>query len=88
MTEPALLEQNTNNYLAAVVEGEGAGGSAGLAYVDISTGEFAATQMESNRLVLELERIGAAEALTPASEQTPLWASQADGMPGCMLTQV
>ena len=88
LTEPALLEQNTNNYLAAVVEGEDAGGSAGFAYVDISTGEFAATQMESNRLVLELERIGAAEALTPAAEQTPLWASHADSMPGCMLTQV
>ncbi|MCH7712508.1 MAG: DNA mismatch repair protein MutS [Chloroflexi bacterium] len=88
VTEPALLEQNTNNYLAAVVEDASPTGLAGLAYVDISTGEFAATQLESSRLALELERIGAAEALTPAAEQTPLWASNGEGMPGCMLTQV
>jgi len=92
VTEPALLEQNTNNYLAAVVEEEGSSGLAGLAYVDISTGEFAATQMESSRLALELERIGAAEALTPTAEQAPSWASNKDGLPDwnlrCMLTQV
>ncbi|PKB64843.1 MAG: DNA mismatch repair protein MutS [SAR202 cluster bacterium Io17-Chloro-G2] len=85
VTEPALLAQNSNNYLAAVVE---EGGSAGLAYADISTGEFAATQLDPRRLALELERIGAAEALTPAAEEPPLWASNGDGISGCMLTQV
>ena len=93
VTEPALLEQKTNNYLAAVVEDDG---MAGLAYVDISTGEFAATQIESSHLSLELERIGAAEALTPApdpalgpeTDHTPGWASSGDGPARCLLTQV
>ena len=72
VTEASLLEHNANNYLAAVVEDSG---SAGLAYVDISTGEFAATQMESGRLYLELERIGAAEVLIPTADLPPAWAS-------------
>ena len=64
--ESALLDQNANNYLAAVFEGDS---RAGLAYVDISTGEFAATQLDRDRLALELERIGAAEVLTSAPDQ-------------------
>ncbi|MSQ06135.1 MAG: DNA mismatch repair protein MutS [Dehalococcoidia bacterium] len=60
--EPALLEQKTNNYLTAVVEEEA---WAGLAYVDITTGEFAVTQMDSDHLALELERIAPAEVLVP-----------------------
>ena len=85
VTEAALLEQNSNNYLAAVVE---EGGLAGLAYVDISTGEFAATQMLSGGLMMELERIGAAEVLIPAEEEERLWSSNGQGPSGCILTQV
>ena len=58
--ESSLLDQRTNNYLASVVqEGE----LAGLAFVDITTGEFAATQLDPAQLPLELERISAAEIL-------------------------
>ena len=58
--ESALLDQNANNYLASVViEGE----SAGLAYVDVTTGEFSAAQLEGSKLSPELERIAAAEVL-------------------------
>jgi len=39
--EEALLDQKANNYLAAVSENDG---RAGLAYVDITTGEFVATE--------------------------------------------
>ena len=85
VTETALLEQNSNNYLAAVVEQNGL---AGLAYVDISTGEFSATQMLSSGLMIELERIGAAEALIPAEEEGRLWSSNSQGPSGCLLTQV
>jgi len=60
--EPALLEQKANNYLAAVVEDTP---WAGLAYVDITTGEFAATQLSPDRLALELERIAPVELLVP-----------------------
>ncbi len=73
--ESGLLDQRTNNYLAAVVEdGLEEGKEAGLAYVDISTGEFAATQLSFSQLPWELERISAAEILVPKSEEAPLWA--------------
>ena len=58
--ESALLDQKVNNYLAAVSESDG---RVGLAYVDISTGEFSATELSLHELPLELERIEAAEVL-------------------------
>ncbi len=73
--ESSLLEQKANNYLAAVVE---AGPVAGLAYVDITTGEFAATQLEVAQLLPELERIAPAEILVPAGVAPPDWAGAGD----------
>jgi len=66
--EPGLLPGDGNNYLAAVViQGE----TAGLAYADVSTGEFAATQLNSAdppaALRLELTRLGPSEVLHPQS---------------------
>ena len=68
VTEPSLLEQSANNFLAAVVIQEE---EAGLAYVDISTGEFATTQIPVDDLPLELERISPAEALFPRDREIP-----------------
>ncbi|MFH1483681.1 MAG: DNA mismatch repair protein MutS [Chloroflexota bacterium] len=62
LMEPALLPGRANNYLAAVV---GEGETAGLAYADISTGEFATAQLPGERLLAELERLRPAEILTP-----------------------
>ena len=70
VVETGLLEQKANNYLAAVVEDDAA---AGLAYVDITTGEFAATQLAAERLLPELERIGPAEVLIAAADTPPAW---------------
>ena len=42
MVEPKLLNSKTNNYLASLVFDEK---EAGIAYVDITTGEFATTQL-------------------------------------------
>ena len=64
--EAALLDQKANNYLTAVVQ---EGDLAGLAYVDITTGEFAATQLASDQLGLELERVSPAEVLVPDAEE-------------------
>ena len=62
--EDSLLDQRANNYLAAVsIEGD----QAGLAYADITTGEFAAAQMPLAQLSLELGRIDPAEVLVPRS---------------------
>ena len=60
--ESSLLDQTSNNYLAALTT---SGDSAGLAYVDVSTGEFAATQLSLDALPFELERISPAEVVVP-----------------------
>ena len=76
VVETGLLEQKANNYLAAVVEDDAA---AGLAYVDITTGEFAATQLAAERLLPELERIGPAEVLIAAADTPPAWVRSGNG---------
>ena len=76
VVETGLLEQKANNYLAAVVEDDAA---AGLAYVDITTGEFAATQLAAERLLPELERIGPAEVLIAAADTPPGWVKGGNG---------
>ena len=63
VVEPGMLESGRNNYLAAVVVEED---RAGLAYADITTGEFATTQLGNRRELLEeLARLGPAELLVP-----------------------
>ncbi len=66
--EPGLLASTSNNYLVAlIIEGE----RAGIAYADISTGEFAATQLDAGRVSAELERLGPSEVLVPRDGQSP-----------------
>ncbi len=74
--ESNLLDQKTNNFLAAVSE---LGGLAGLAYIDITTGEFSATELPLQELPLELERIEAAEVLVSDSADLPVWTDQRNG---------
>ncbi len=73
--EPELLVEERANYLLGIMPiGEADSGQwtrAGIAYVDISTGEFAATQLEGDNagvLVLEeLARLSPREVIMPAS---------------------
>ncbi len=61
-----LLTAQKNNYLTALVAIDGMWG---LAYVDVSTGEFAATQLESmEQLIVELHRLQPAEILLPVEQ--------------------
>jgi DNA mismatch repair protein MutS len=46
VVEPLLLDEKRNNYLGALVVD---GNRAGIAYVDITTGEFAATELASDQ---------------------------------------
>ncbi|HEX6384581.1 MAG TPA: DNA mismatch repair protein MutS, partial [Anaerolineae bacterium] len=66
--EPGMLDAGRNNYLAAIArEGE----RIGLAYADITTGEFATTQFNGRRtLTEELARLAPAEVLVAESDQT------------------
>ncbi len=68
IVEPSLIDGKSNNYLVSLVrEGE----TAGIAYVDITTGEFATTQLLFNQVPSELERLQPAEILIPQSHQLP-----------------
>lgn len=58
--EPHLLNEYSNNYLASIAVNKD---DFGLAYVDISTGEFCATQLHKSQLHDELERIKPTELL-------------------------
>ena len=73
VTEPALLPGDANNYLASVVldnsSSAGAGSqTAAVAYVDITTGEFAATELSMAALRAELTRLHPAEILFPDNQ--------------------
>jgi DNA mismatch repair protein MutS len=65
--DPAMLAAKRNNFLAGVVVGRDA---VGIAYVDITTGEFAVTQFSTPEPELSLQqeigRVGPAEAIVEA----------------------
>jgi len=69
LTEDALLSPGRNNYLAAASRLRGAGpegGDAfGLAWIDISTGEFRVATSDIGRLSADLARIEPREVLVP-----------------------
>ncbi|GAG70185.1 unnamed protein product, partial [marine sediment metagenome] len=54
VVEPSLLDSKTNNYLVSLVLGAE---EVGIAYVDITTSEFATTQVSLQRAIPELERL-------------------------------
>lgn len=60
VVEPGLLEEKRNNYLAAIVVERD---RAGIAYADITTGVFAATELGAGELRQELDRLHPAEVL-------------------------
>ncbi len=64
VVEPSLLAEKRNNYLAAAVWSEGA---VGLAYADITTGEFLTAQLQGREsdadLLRELDRLQPAELI-------------------------
>ena len=58
--EPALLDESCNNFLASVVQDAG---KMGLAFVDVSTGEFLTTEIAGERLSSELAKFRPAECI-------------------------
>ncbi|HSP69767.1 MAG TPA: DNA mismatch repair protein MutS [Bryobacteraceae bacterium] len=75
-----VLRSHENNFLAAVMPG---GARAGIAHVDISTGEFRATEIDAAEIRTTLETLNAREALFP--DATPV--GTADSLP-CLKTPV
>jgi len=70
VVESSLLEGKSNNYLASVVfPSEQPPDQAGIAYVDITTSEFATTQLAASQALSELERLNPAEILLSESSE-------------------
>ncbi|MBV9209073.1 MAG: DNA mismatch repair protein MutS, partial [Acidobacteria bacterium] len=74
--EPGLLQSKANNYLAACVSD---GKRAGVAYADVTTGEFAATEVENAAMTPELQRLAPSELLVPSKSHSD---SQTETLPG------
>jgi DNA mismatch repair protein MutS len=77
LVEPGLLPGEANNYLCSIVVQED---QAGVAYVDITTGEFAVTELSGADIQglvrAELARLRPAEILHPEGQAVP------NGLPG------
>ncbi len=66
IVEESILEGKSNNYLAAVVVDDT---EAGLAFVDITTSEFATGQFHKHNLASELGSLAPAELLVPQGQE-------------------
>lgn len=80
VVEPTMLDDKRNNYLAAVIC-DASSPRAGLAYADITTGEFACTEIHGqdvrHQVDEELARLQPAELLVP--EGAEKWFSEPTG---------
>jgi DNA mismatch repair protein MutS len=73
--EPGLLQTKSNNFLAAYSTD---GRRAGIAYADVTTGEFAATELEAGAAISELQRIAPSELLVQRESAE----ADSDALPG------
>ena len=58
IVESSMLDEGVNNFLAAITVKNA---EAGLAYIDITTGEYSTTQLPVDRLAEEINRLSPAE---------------------------
>ncbi len=73
-TDSLALRSHENNFLAAVSRH---GNRAGVAHVDVSTGEFKVTEMDAAEVNSAIEQLGTREVLYPA--ELPLFAGEDQG---------
>lgn len=74
VTEPALLPGDSNNYLASIILDSSAssnGITASVSYTDVTTGEFAVTELPLEALRAELTRLHPAEILYADNQVLP-----------------
>jgi len=65
LTEDALLDSGRNNFLCAIARVKGEGEELGLAWADMSTGEFRVSLVSQLALAAELSRLDPREVLVP-----------------------
>ena len=81
VVETNLLESKSNNFLASLIVEED---KAGIAYVDITTSEFAVTQLSMEKLSCELERLQPREMLVPDTAAEELLSELPDSILACL----
>ncbi len=74
-TDSGLLRSGENNWLAAILRD---GTRAGVAFADVSTGEFRATELEAAEAALLVETLGAREILESGRLPMEAWMFGAD----------
>ena len=80
IAEPSMLDDTRNNYLVSVLF-NARGDKAGIAYCDITTGEFAATQINSNGLAETEQHLEEELArLRPSELITSEWNAEESGL--------
>jgi len=66
LIEPGLLAEKSNNYLVSLLISKE---QAGIAFADITTGEFAVTQVARDQAADEIARLNPAEIIVPRSSE-------------------
>jgi len=77
LTDDALLDPRSANYLAAVAE---ARGKLGLAWVELSTGRFGLTEVSRRELADEMARLNPAETLISETDLDAPWVRALRGL--------
>src|SRR5262245_6693706 len=85
VTDDGLLDPRAPNHLTAIVPGKG--NTFGLAWVDLSTGSFAAADVPAQRLADELARLSAAEALFAESAAAAVTQAAATHLPASRIAR-
>ena len=67
IVEPQLLDSRSNNFLVAIFSD---GQKTGIAYADVSTGDFAATEIDNRYALAELDRLKPAEIVIAETQET------------------
>ena len=65
--EPQLLDSRSNNFIVSIFSD---GQRSGIAYADVSTGDFAVTEIENKFTLSELERLAPAEIVIAETQET------------------
>ena len=67
--EESILDKKSNNYLTSIFEDKNL---FGLSYIDITTGEFATTQLNFSKILAEISRLNPSEILIPENLEIDL----------------
>ena len=83
LTDDGLLDPKAANFLSAVVE---VGGKLGLAWVELSTGQFMLTGVSRTELADEIARLDPAETLVSETSLDSPWVRALRGHSGLVIT--